>query len=87
MVTALARIEDDSQLDGLRQLPQARLFVFTLSLEELFVEFFDRPVAASGGQQGDRSGRSGSGVAEVSKKRVGKEAWVAADPCRGESDD
>jgi ABC-2 type transport system ATP-binding protein len=87
VVTALARIEDDSQLDGLRQLPQARLFVFTLSLEELFVEFFDRPVPTSGGQQGDRSGRSGSGVAKVSKKRVGKEAWVAAAPCRGESDD
>jgi len=86
VVTALARIDDDAQLDGLRQIPRARLFVFTLSLEELFVEFFDRPVPVTGGHEGSRSGQPGPGVAAAPDKRVGEGVAAAAGPCGGDTD-
>jgi ABC-2 type transport system ATP-binding protein len=86
VVTALARVDHDSQLDGLRQIPGARLFVFTLSLEELFVEFFDRPVPAAGGQEGAKSGQSGSGASSMPDKRVGQGVDAAAAPCGGDAD-
>ncbi len=40
VVSALARIEDDSQLDGIRAIEGARVYVFPLTLEELFVDWF-----------------------------------------------
>lgn len=40
VVTALARVTDGAQLDGLRSLPGARVYVFPLTLEELFVDWF-----------------------------------------------
>jgi ABC-2 type transport system ATP-binding protein len=40
VVTALARVTDDAQLDGVRALPGARVYVFPLTLEELFVDWF-----------------------------------------------
>jgi len=40
VVTALARVADDAQLDGIRHLPGARVYVFPLTLEELFVDWF-----------------------------------------------
>lgn len=40
VVSALARIEDDSQLDALRTIDGARLYIFPLTLEELFVDWF-----------------------------------------------
>jgi ABC-2 type transport system ATP-binding protein len=43
VVNALVRIEDESQLDGIRALEGARLYVFPLTLEELFVDWFQRP--------------------------------------------
>ena len=41
VVTALIRIENESQLDPVRQISGSRVLIFTLSLEEIFVEFFD----------------------------------------------
>ena len=38
VATGVVRMADEAQLDGLRQLPRARVFVFPLTLEELFVE-------------------------------------------------
>lgn len=40
VVNALATIEDDSQLDGVRAIDGARVYVFPLTLEELFVDWF-----------------------------------------------
>jgi ABC-2 type transport system ATP-binding protein len=40
VVTALARVTDDAQLEGIRNLPGARVYVFPLTLEELFVDWF-----------------------------------------------
>jgi ABC-2 type transport system ATP-binding protein len=42
VVTALARIESDTQLDVVRRLPGARVQVFPLGLEETFIEFLGR---------------------------------------------
>jgi ABC-2 type transport system ATP-binding protein len=49
VVTALARIADDSQLDGVRAIPGVRVHVFPISLEELFVDWFRDPGADFGG--------------------------------------
>jgi ABC-2 type transport system ATP-binding protein len=40
VVTALTRVSDEAQLDGVRSLPGARVYVFPLTLEELFVDWF-----------------------------------------------
>ena len=40
VVSALARIEDESQLDAIRAMDGARLYVFPLTLEELFVDWY-----------------------------------------------
>ena len=40
VLTAVARLADDTQLDGLRALPGVRVNEFPLTLEELFVELF-----------------------------------------------
>lgn len=46
VVTALARVTDEGQLAGVRGLPGARVYVFPLTLEELFVDWFRDPQAA-----------------------------------------
>jgi ABC-2 type transport system ATP-binding protein len=40
VVTALTRVTDDAQLIGIQSLPGARVYVFPLTLEELFVDWF-----------------------------------------------
>ncbi len=40
VVTALARVTDDAQLAGIQALPGARVYVFPLTLEEIFVDWF-----------------------------------------------
>jgi ABC-2 type transport system ATP-binding protein len=42
VVTAIAHIANDSQLDPVRQLPGVRVHIFPLGLEELFIELFTR---------------------------------------------
>ncbi|MSU32002.1 MAG: ABC transporter ATP-binding protein [Pedosphaera sp.] len=46
VVTALVRIENEFQLDPVRQISGSRVFIFTLSLEEIFVEFFDSSISS-----------------------------------------
>jgi ABC-2 type transport system ATP-binding protein len=46
VVTAIAHIANDSQLDPIRQLPGVRVHIFPLGLEELFIELFSRKGAA-----------------------------------------
>lgn len=64
VLTAIARVADDSLLDGLRSIPGARVNVFPLSLEELFVEWFGpaSPVGAAGPEDLGRSGDPVGGV-------------------------
>jgi len=55
VVTALARVTDEAQLAGIRGLSGARVYVFPLTLEELFVDWFrdappSGPAAAGGGE-------------------------------------
>lgn len=49
VVTALTRVDDEAQLAGVRSLPGARVQIFPLTLEELFVDWFggspDSPTA------------------------------------------
>jgi ABC-2 type transport system ATP-binding protein len=40
VVTAIVRMADESQLDGIRRMPGARVNVFPLGLEEIFIELF-----------------------------------------------
>lgn len=40
VVTALARVTDEAQLAGVRALPGARVYVFPVTLEEIFVDWF-----------------------------------------------
>jgi ABC-2 type transport system ATP-binding protein len=42
VVTAVARVANDEQLDPVRRLPGARVQVFPLGLEEMFIELFGR---------------------------------------------
>jgi ABC-2 type transport system ATP-binding protein len=46
VVTALARITDESQLAGVHAQPGARVYVFPLTLEELFVDWFQETADA-----------------------------------------
>ncbi len=48
VVTALARVTDDAQLNGVRSIPGARVNVFPLTLEELFVDWFRDPEPVGG---------------------------------------
>ncbi len=66
VLTAIARVADDAQLDGLRAWPDVRVNVFPLTLEELFVEWFE-PVPPLGfaGSGPENLGRSGDPVGEI----------------------
>ena len=65
VITALTRVDDEAQLAGVRALPGARMQVFPLTLEELFVDWFggapDQPIAG-----GAISGQAGASVSELS---------------------
>jgi len=43
VVTAIVRLANEEQLEPLYQLPQARVTVFPMGLEEIFVQLFERP--------------------------------------------
>jgi ABC-2 type transport system ATP-binding protein len=47
VLTALVRLANEAQLDALRYLPDARLQVFPLSLEDIFIAFFGKGRSAS----------------------------------------
>jgi ABC-2 type transport system ATP-binding protein len=61
VVTALARVTDDAQLNGVRAIPGARVNVFPVTLEELFVDWFREPapLAETGIRSHADSGQSG----------------------------
>ena len=56
VVTAIARVPGDEHLAAIRMLPGARVFVFPLTLEEVFLELFRQKTAGSNdhGQPGVR---------------------------------
>ncbi|HRI15251.1 MAG TPA: ABC transporter ATP-binding protein [Verrucomicrobiota bacterium] len=58
VVTALARVTDDAQLAGIHALPGARVYVFPLTLEELFVDWFQES-SPKGGNPAENFGQSG----------------------------
>lgn len=43
VVTAIVQLAGDAELEALRQVPDARVNVFPLGLEEIFVQLFDQP--------------------------------------------
>lgn len=50
VVTALAQIADDAQLDGVRAMPGIRVNLFPLTLEELFVDWFREAAVEPAGE-------------------------------------
>lgn len=70
VVTALTRVDNDAQLDGVRHLPGARVHVFPLTLEELFVDWFGGPTDPP--ESGETvSGQPGGSVPQPPNQRVG----------------
>jgi len=92
VLTAVARLTDDSQLDALRALPEVRVNEFPLTLEELFVELF-QPVPglgadeAPGMEAGGTPDRPGGRAARESSHRVGQAPAVAVAPASRERDE
>ncbi|MFM8360751.1 MAG: hypothetical protein ACKOET_19550, partial [Verrucomicrobiota bacterium] len=83
VLTAVVRVVDDGQLAPARHFSGARVHVFPLSLEELFVEWFGaEPEAAVGGPEplAEGFGQPGSGAGSTSNKRVGKDVVPAVVP-------
>jgi ABC-2 type transport system ATP-binding protein len=73
VITGVVRMVDEAQLDGLRQLPNARVFVFPLNLEELFVELLQpHCINQSFGQPADS--RSGDPLRCVGQQSPGHAA-------------
>jgi ABC-2 type transport system ATP-binding protein len=70
VMTALTQVTDETQLEGIRRMPGVRVFVFPLSLEELFVDFFQRPEASGAVDLG----QPGSGVPKAPNNCVGQGA-------------
>lgn len=93
VLTAIARVSDDRQLDGLRLDPGLRVNVFPLTLEELFVEWFEprHPVGPMSGPGSPGPygfwGRSGDAAVEAPDKRVGNGVPSAIAPAGREDDD
>lgn len=92
VLTAIARVTDDAQLDGLRAIEGVRVNVFPLTLEDLFVEWFEPR-----GQEGPMSGpgpggpsgiwgRSGGPVEATPVNRVGNGVASTIEPARREFD-
>ena len=44
MLTAVARIDGEAQLEALRAIPGARVADFPLGLQDFFIELLDRPL-------------------------------------------
>ncbi len=84
VLTAVTRIADDTQLDGLRSSPGVRVNVFPLTLEELFVELFQPDLTQEVlSVEPDSAGvpdRPGGRAAEEPTSRVGRGPTVAVDP-------
>jgi ABC-2 type transport system ATP-binding protein len=80
VVTALARITDEAQLNGVRALPGVRVNVFPLTLEELFVDWFREPAAASSAQRIQISGQPGFPAPVPSHQSVGNDVAGAVSP-------
>ena len=92
VLTAVARITDDTQLDGLRSQRGVRVNEFALSLEELFVELFqpDTDLEASLAPGTDPAGipdRPGGRVTSEPVHRVGRGPAVTVAPARRDGDD
>lgn len=89
VLTAMVRVVDEEQLNPARYWPGARVHVFPLSLEELFVEWFgEEPGAAGGGPDHfpEEFGQPGSVAGSTSNKRVGKDVDPAVVPVGREFD-
>ena len=90
VLTAVTRIADDAQLDGLRAMPGVRVNVFPLTLEELFVELFqpDSTAAAVAVEEVPvgASDRPGGRAAMEPKYRVGRGPAVAVVPALRDHD-
>jgi hypothetical protein len=80
VVTAVTRISDPAQLDGVRQLPKARVFVFPLSLEDLFVELLQP------GAPLEQFGQPVTDSASDRLKSVGQGSYAHAAPAERERD-
>lgn len=70
VVTALTRVDDEAQLAGVRLLPGARVQVFPLTLEELFVDWFGGPSGSPVGGE-EILGQPGHSVSELPDNCVG----------------
>lgn len=53
VVTAVVRLMSDTQLDEVRQMPGVRLQVFSLGLEDIFIEMFRDAGGRRGGAEGE----------------------------------
>lgn len=92
VLTAIARISDEVQLDGLRALPGVRVNLFPMTLEELFVEWFEagdaEGLVSGPGPYGPYGfwGWSGGFAGDEPDKRVGNGVTPAFGPAGRESD-
>ena len=92
VLTAVARISDETQLDGLRALPGVRVNEFPLTLEELFVELFQPTPNLSADEASEVEAvgspdRSGGRAALEPNYRVGRGPSVAVTPASRDGDD
>ncbi len=92
VLTAIARVSDDSQLDGIRSVPGVRVNLFPMTLEELFVEWFE-PGVVDGTMSGPGTlgpygfwGRFGGLAGDVPDHRVGNGVTSAIGPAGRERD-
>lgn len=81
VVTAVARIADEGQLAPVRGIGGARVFVFPLTLEEVFLELFRQPTVVGGG-----FGQPGVRVADEHNDRVGSGSSTTVAPALRVSD-
>jgi len=92
VVTAIARVSDESQLDRIRGIVGVRVHVFPLTLEELFVEWFQpEPTQTlesliTSGDPFSFWGRSESLAGVTPDKRVGNRVTPAIAPAGREVD-
>lgn len=92
VLTAVARITDEAQMDGLRGIPGVRINEFPLSLEELFVELFQPDPAldvdeTSGEDPVGNPDRPGGRVTLEPKYRVGRGPRMTVAPAPRDRDD
>jgi ABC-2 type transport system ATP-binding protein len=92
VITAVARVTEDTQMDALRGLPGVRVNEFPLSLEELFVELFQPDPAlgvdeASAEDPVGNPDRPGGRVTLEPKYRVGRGPMMTVAPAPRDRDD